>query len=238
MSVMGIKIPDIKTRVIDGIRYDTYPSGKIIAQKEGESPEEKEERKIRADERKEAAQIRVSEEKLKNTNNLKIKNEIDKVVPHMQSAWDAANLLRLLIKESKQGGPAQGRLANLGFINNETLGAMNALSGIVQSNASKSAVARPSGLSLGWAKQFKTDITKPWKYNLGQANGIITDLRSDYDNQRKQYKESTGLDLPEFKKFDDNDPLIKQAFNAINKGADINQVLERLQQLRGQRNGP
>ncbi len=167
----------------------------------------------------------------------KTSKEIENTVPHLQSAWDAANFLKLLIKNSKEGGPLQGRAANWGLINNRTLGTINALSGKIQGDVSRANVARPSGISLKWAEKIKTDIKQPWKYNLGQADAIINNLRTDYNNDKKHYNKITGKKLPELSEFNEKDPTIQWALKAIMDGKDIDKVLLKLQQIREQQNG-
>lgn len=60
-TIMGIKIPDIKSNVVNGIRYDRYPSGKTVGQKVGLSEEEKSKIGLDVAQEKEQAKANVKE---------------------------------------------------------------------------------------------------------------------------------------------------------------------------------
>lgn len=213
-KLMGIKIPDIRSQIVDGVQYNTYPNGEVRAIKVGMTPTEKEQSK----------------------SDVKISGDIEKGIPHLQSGWETLNLLKALIKETKPGGPVVGRLASLGLVNDEILGAMQGLAGKVQGDVSRFNVSRPGVGSLKWAENIKPSQSKPWKYNLGLASSGLINLKNDYEAEDKIYYKATGKHLDKLSEYNENDPLVKQAINAIKKGADINLVVDRLMTLRKNKN--
>lgn len=185
-DVFGIKIPDIKSKVIDGVRYDTYPSGKVIAQKEGPSDEEKVQLRLNAAEDraqataniKEGAKIEESADSLAKT--AELAKEAKKILSRNENLTGMHNWVGLKTKLTK----------------NKDLARLKYLFGEIQAQIGKYAAPRGGIQSVGWAGTIKPDLLSDQGVNEAMLDQAIENSKSDYNRENERYKSKLNKSLP------------------------------------------
>jgi hypothetical protein len=185
MQIGGIKIPDIQTRVDNGIEYKTYPSGMTIASKIGPSDIEKEEMKV----------------------NSKASTDIRKSAREIKSMHDRALKLRKMIEENPNlTNIFQGAKAYTNISNDPKLAEFIQTSRKLQADMARYGSSRGGAVALKWAERAKPSEFRNGKFNLGMINSIIEDSESDYgilnDEYSDMHKHGLSVKLSPSKKDD------------------------------------
>lgn len=185
-TVMGIKIPDVKSNVVDGIRYDRYPSGKIVAQKVGPNTEEKAEIALNAAERKEQAKA-----------NIKRSEDIKATMKMLQDYSHHVESLHELLEKNKN---VSGLLS--GYKTKFKAGSPEAA--IFQSHATpmvgtlaKNISQRGGAVAAGIAQAGKPDIFQPHSYNVSMVNEQAKGVYTTYKNAKDEWEQlHPGKEFP------------------------------------------
>lgn len=193
-TVMGFKIPDIKSNVVDGIRYDKYPSGKIVAQKVGPNTEEKAKIGLDVAEQKEQAKANIKRSSdLKDTGKM-----LNEYTQHVEA-------LENLLKKNKQ---STGLIP--GYKTKFKMGSGDAA--IFQSHAtpmvgklSKDIASRGGAVVSGLAQAGKPDVFQPYDYNVKMIEEQAKSTYNSYKNAQREFQElhpnkplPSSLQLPKF----------------------------------------
>jgi hypothetical protein len=166
MKIGNIKIPDIQTRVDNGIEYKTYPSGMTVASKIGPSDIEKEEMKV----------------------NAKVSTDIRKSARDLKSMHDRALKLKKMIEEDPNlTGIIQGGKAQFNLSNDPKLAEFIQTSRKLQADMARYGSQRGGAQALKWAERAKPGEYRSGKFNLGMINSILEDSKSDYENLNSEY---------------------------------------------------
>jgi len=191
MKFGNVQIPDIKSNIVDGIKYDTYPSGKIVAQKVGPSAEEKAQISLKAAEDKEQAKSDIKEKKesrafLKNLVEYAESNK--SVVDILDRSHEATGVFPWSKKYFKMGSKDIGALNRLIVPMIGTLGHQ---------------LGQKGGVGvLGFAQGGKYDTSQPSEYNMGikesQNDEIIRQYKHAADDYREKFKEEPPYKLPKY----------------------------------------
>lgn len=177
-TVMGIKIPDIKSKVIDGIRYDTYPSGKVIAQKEGPSTEEKAKISLNAAEDKEQAKANVKQgQSLIDTG----KSLVD-YSDHVEA------LANLYEKKKNVSGLLPG-LRNKANLGSEDSATFMAHSTPMVGKLGKDIATRGGAYVSSLAQAGKPNLYQPDKYNIKMIDEQARGVYKSYQRTKEAYEE-------------------------------------------------
>ena len=191
MTIAGFKIPDIKSRVVDGIRYDTYPSGKVVAQKEGISESEKSEIRLNAAENKEQAKA-----------NVKDTQDIEKSTKSLVKSARLIKEMHDLLKNNPDlTGPGYAIPLGIGSTLKRTagedLGKFTSAAGTLQAEYAKAQSSR-SGIGLvDFYKSVKPDESNSVDVNRGMLQQHAKKLTDEFNDQKNDWeRKNPGKEFP------------------------------------------
>ncbi len=185
-SRLGLKVPDVKTKIVDGIEYRTYPSGKQTALKVG--PNEQEKAKIHREE------AEIQEQAKANT---KVSSDIRKSARELKSMHDRALKLRKMLEENPNlTGVTKGTMASANISQDKKLAEFIQTTRKLQADMGRYGSQRGGAQALKWAEKSKPGEFRSGKFNLGMINSIIEDAESDYENLNTEYTDMNQHSLP------------------------------------------
>jgi hypothetical protein len=207
MTIMGIRIPDIKSNTVDGIRYDTYPNGKITAQKVGPSADEKAQIALQAAENREQAK-----------SDIKASADIEKDMPGVISSMQNMASLYNIAKRNKN---STGFFYKLPFSQTGTHDP-DTSEFITRSNAAQAEIARANtgkntGIkSLMLAKFQKPDVSFSNERNLTASKTNLEIAKNTFDvNKARWERYHPGKSFP-FKIPDEVNQILSSPTNKDN----------------------
>lgn len=187
MTVPGtsIRIPDIKTKIQNGMQYDTYPSGKVVATKVGNTDEEKAEIGLNAAEQKEQKKA-----------DIKAKKEDDDFFSHLsQYADNNEAIARIFNRNPSVTGllPWAKKKFKMG---DKDYAAVNRLAAPMVGDLAQELSKKGSVFALQMAKEGKYDPTQPADYNQGILEQNNDAIVRDYNRRAAVYRERFGKEPP------------------------------------------
>jgi hypothetical protein len=186
-TIFGMKIPDVKSKVVDGMQYDTYPSGKVVATKGGPNTEEKAEIGLNVAERREESKAHVKQNTEAETSGTSL----------AKSARYLRQLKQILEENPGLTGPGASFSSKLGLSKNKQLGKFKEISGKLQAEIGKYASQRGGIQSVNWAASVKPDIGNQPEMNLGMIEAALEGIGEDYKDISDQYgKRNKGKRFP------------------------------------------
>jgi hypothetical protein len=182
---VGHKIEDVKPSTVNGIRYDHYPSGKVIATKVGPSEEEKADIHLKAAEEKEQAKADV-----------KWKADQDKYFEKLgQYADDNEAMAKIL-----SSNPTVTGLFGMGKkyikMGDADQAKFDKYATAILGPTARELSDRGGAVALRVAQKGKFDYTQPHEYNTGMSEANIEAIIHDYNRRAQEYKEKTGKEPP------------------------------------------
>lgn len=177
-TIAGIKIPDIRSNIVDGIKYDTYPSGKVIAQKVGPSDTEKEETRLNVYEQKEQAKSNI-----KAVDNLKKTGKLLGDYTHHIESLDT-----LLKAHPETTGFRKGLLTKFKAGSGES-GTFQAHSMPMVGKLSKDIAERGGAVVAGMAQAGKPDLYQSYDYNIKMINEQARATYNSYKNAQENFRD-------------------------------------------------
>jgi len=189
-SRLGLNIPKVERRVVDGVEYRTYPSGKKTKTKVGPSTEEKAEIALDTAKRKEQASLNAKES---------IKAETSGSTA-LKSAEYLKNMTDQLLKDPKltsvwYGTPIVGQIAKR--MSGEGLGNFEGSAAAFQAEAAKLASTRGGIGIVNFMKTTKPSEDNEPKRNIGMLKANAAKIQGIYDDERKSWeRKNPGQEYP------------------------------------------
>ena len=206
MKIGGVTIPPVKTRVVDGVEYTTYPSGLETKMKVGPTNEEKQNQATELAGNREQKKIDIHE-------SAKIQNSAKSLV---KSAHIVQKLHQLLKDNKGLTGIGSGAARKFNLSDSAPLGEFDEQAGELQGEYAKATGARPGIGLVNWAKSVKPDIWKPENYNLGmikahakKISDTFKEEKSDWENKNPGKK--FPYELPDLSDVLENKPPTSSA---------------------------
>lgn len=178
MKIGGVNIPPVKTRIVDGVEYTTYPSGLETKMKVGPSNEEKQSQSA------EAAGVR-EQKKTDVRESAKIQNSTKSLV---KSAHLVKGLYDILKENPGLTGIGSGAARKFNLSSSKPLGEFDEQAGELQGEYAKATGARPGIGLVNWAKSVKPDIWKHENYNYGMLKSHAKKLKSTFDEEKSDWE--------------------------------------------------
>lgn len=203
---LGIKVPDLKTREVDGIQYTTYPDGSVRAYKIGPSYEEKEQMKLDTAQTKlqAASNIKASDKaedngKIASKSASYIKTMVDEFIndPKLTSAWYSVPI----------AGPIAAKAGGKG------LGRFDAAAAQYQAEAAKLASTRGGIGIVNFMKTTKPDRENSPERNVGMIIANAEKVQQIYNDEKSEWERKNPG-----KKYPIDDPkVLEYAQRLLNK---------------------
>jgi hypothetical protein len=172
-TIGGIKIPEVKTSIQDGVRYDTYPNGEVRAFKVGKSSDEKNQDKLN---QKRAGDLIAGG------------NLLNKY------SQNAVALSNLLSKKDVTGNiPALQNFLNL---SGEDVGTFNENATPLVGSLAKDISQRGGAVVAKMAQAAKPQLSKSRAYNVGVLNSLHKQTYRSYQEAKQEYESITGKPYP------------------------------------------
>jgi hypothetical protein len=193
----GIKIRDIKSWTVDGVRFDRYPSGKVVAQKVGPTLEEK-------------AQVNldVAEQREQSKANIKRTSELKDVGTMLHDYTNHIEALDKLLNESKDAtGLGSGFKTNVLRLGSPESATFQTHATPMVGKLSKDIAERGGAVVSGMAQAGKPNLYQPHAYNKQMVTEQAKSTYKSFKLAQDEFKEMhPGKSIPkslEFPKFFD-----------------------------------